>query len=91
MWPENPTIYTIWPFSENVCQPLMERVSWVDGEVVSISAFKHYIGIDSFGSQYSSLLQRRKSFLQITGCERFGCGLGILTWKLGDEVEKSIF
>lgn len=69
----NPTICTIWPFSVKVCQPLMQRVSWVDGgEGVSVSASKHCIGVHRFGSQYSGLLQGRKSFLQMMGSERFG-------------------
>lgn len=69
----DPTICTIWPFSVKVCQPLMQRVSWVDGgEGVSVSASKHYIGVHRFGSQYSGILQGRKSFLQMMGSERFG-------------------
>ena len=64
MLPENPIIYNIWHFREKVGQHLMQTQSWINGEV--ISAPKHYVGISSFGSQYSSLLQRRrKSFLQI--------------------------
>ena len=63
---ENPVIYNTWHFREKVGQHLMQTQSWVNGEVVSVSASKHYVGISSFGSQYSSLLQRRrKSFLQI--------------------------
>lgn len=87
MLPANPTIF-IRPFGEKVCQPLMQTVSWVGGGVVSVSASKHCVGVDSFGSQYSSLLQRRKSSLQIMGGEKFGFGLENLTWRLGDEVGK---
>ena len=88
MLPANPTL-SIWSFGEKVCQPLMQTVSWVGGEVVSVSASKHCVGVDSFGSQYSSLLQRRrKSSLQIMGGEKFGFGLENLTWRLGDEVGK---
>ena len=44
--------------------PHNRQENWVSEEVVSVSASKHYVGISSFGSQYSSLLQsRRKSFL----------------------------
>ena len=66
MLPENPIIYNIWHFREKVGQHLLQTQNWVSEEVVSVSASKHYVGISSFGSQHSSLLQsRRKSFLQI--------------------------
>ena len=67
----------------------MQTVSWVDGEVVSVSASKHCTGLDNLVVITQAYRREAENHsYQITSREKFGFCLENLTWRLENEVGK---